>query len=434
MTHGRGGGDREATGAPRRYALPREAVTLASLICVNGLNYGYFLLFARKLAPADFVQFTTATAITMFAFAIAEAGAVYAAPPFLRAHSGKRAARIAGGFLAISLCALCAGLVAATTIWVAAGREPLSPIWLARCVLLVSPNLLMQNWLLVRLKQPFAVLLVVSTIRTAPVAALVLGSTHLLDLLLCGSFLAATAFYISNVVATRMVSLPRPRDLVLCLTLIREFFVLRVFSTIVTSSAPLLVGTFVGSGAAAVYLLGDRAKVLVASLFQPCVQSLYLACCRSAGRQASRAVKLATSAIVIVVVLVAVLCTKEADRLNALLYASKHPDPQVLSLFVLAGCVSVVSSLTYFLFLIPRGHASAFVRAAIAQAIVFVTLLMALSPRDGVKYPAIAVLTAEVFLLAAVGMSAVYYRHWGRASPAASSRQLAAASAEGAHE
>src|SRR5215472_10941897 len=142
MSHGGSAGDREASGARRRYALPREAVTLASLLCVNGLNYGYFLLFARKLAPADFVHFTTATAITMFAFAIAEAGAVYAAPPFLRAHSGKRAARIAGGFLAISLCALCAGLAVATAIWAAAGREPLSPLWLARCVLLVSPNLL----------------------------------------------------------------------------------------------------------------------------------------------------------------------------------------------------------------------------------------------------------------------------------------------------
>lgn len=430
MTYGRSGADPEATGARRRYALPREAVTLASLICVNGLNYGYFLLFARKLAPVDFVHFTTSTAITMFAFAIAEAGAVYAAPPFLRAYSGKRAARIAGGFLAIATCALCAGLAIATTIWVAAGREPISAIWLARCVLLVSPNLLMQNWLLVRLRQPFAVLLVVSTIRTAPVVALVLGSSSLFDLLLCGSWLATTAFYISNAVATRVVSLPRPGDLVLCLTLIREFFVVRVFSMIVTSSAPLLVGTFVSSGAAAIYLLGDRAKALVASLFQPCVQSLYLACCRNVGRQPSRAVKLATSGIVIVVVLVAVLCTKNADRLNAFLYASKHPDPQVLSLFVLAGCVSVVSSLLYFLFLIPRGHASAFVRSAIATAIVFVTLLIALSPRDGVKYPAIAVLTAEVFLLAAVGISVVYYRH----PPGASSSELAAASAEGAHK
>jgi O-antigen/teichoic acid export membrane protein len=405
-----------------RGVASRALVPFASLVCVNGLNYGVFLLFARELPAAGFLGFTTATAIVMLAMAIAEAGLVYAAPPFLREHTGKKAARVAGGFLSLSLLILGLAISMGAMVWVFIGREPLDGAWLFRCVLLVVPNLLLQNWILVRFRHPFVLLPIMTIVRAAPL--LFLQSMHTFDIALCACFAACSLLYALAASRSRALQAARWSDLRLCIHLIRQFFVVRLFSTVVTSSAPLLLGSLVSPTAASVYLLGDRSKALVASIFQPLVQGLYLVRCRKGRAGAASAVAAATMALIALVCASGIVLGLNANRLNALLYASRHPNSQILALFVIAGHVSVLSSLGYFLYLIPNGHQRAFVRSAILQAVTFFTLLVALSRRDGLLFPAISILIAESLLLACIAGAIAWYRinrrdRWQTSAPIA---------------
>ena len=386
-------------------------VPLATLLGVSGLNYAIFLRFARALAPAEFLGFTTATAILMLALAVAEAGSIYAAPPFLRAYRGQKAGRIAGAFVTLSICLFATVALLAGWVWILLARDPVSPAWLVRCVALTAPNILLQSWIVIRVDKPLETLAVLSVIRAMPLLALPPESQF--DLILAASLTLTIGLFLIATYRSRALLPPRSSDLRIAVHLVRQFFVVRVFSTIVTASAPLILGALVGSAATAAYLIGDRTRALVASAYQPAVQGLYLVACRRQSGTSQRRIELAIVGLMLSVLTTGVLLFANADRLNDVLFGSRYPAAGSLALFALAGHVSVVTAIGYFLFLIPQGQATVFVRGAIAQGAFFLVALLVLAPHDSIYFPALTAFAAEVLLLVIVWASVV--RSWWHA-------------------
>jgi len=383
-------------------------VPIATLIGVSGLNYAYFLTFARILAPNDFTGFTTATAILMPSVAVAEAGSIYAAPPFLRARTGTKAGRVAGAFCLLSLLIFASVASAGSVIWNLTADDSVGLAWLGRCIVLTLPNLLLQTWLTVRVRKPILYLVLMCSIRAVPL--LFMGSLQQFDLaLIASAALLVPSFYIITSRVSRALLIPHSRDFAISLRLIRQFFVLRVFSTIVTSSAPMILGALSGTTAAAAYLLGDRVRALVSSAFQPLLQGMYFMVCRSATVN-PRHMRSATVVLLFAVALSALVLMTNVPLLNQLLFAGRHPDVLALSLFVLAGHVSVLSAIGYFLFLIPRGRSSAFIRGGVVQGCFFTVAIVSVSTFSPIRLPAAVALCAELLLMVIVWITIFYYR------------------------
>ncbi len=393
-----------------------------TLFCVSGLNYVYFLVFTRQLSQEGFLDFSAAVAVFMFALAIAESGMIYSAPPFLKRYSRPRAARIAGGFLALSCGILVVAVVLGSMAWSMLGNSRLDLAWLLRYALIAAPNLFLQSWILIRLKSPFLFLLPASLLRAAPLLAI--QSLPTLDAILAASFCLVVSAFAVITWRTGVMRLPNLADLALCARVTRSFFAVRFFSTIVTSSAPLLLGVVASREAAAAYLIGDRTRALIGSAFQPVVQGLYLLRCRPVAYWNNRRISLVAWATVGFAILLSIGLAFSAETVNQLLFASRHPDPTALAMFIIAGHVSVLASLGYFLVLIPEGYASAFVRSAMGQAALFLVLILTLTSANPIRNPAISALAAELFLLFAVSMAIAYFRINSKpAAPMPSPRQ-----------
>lgn len=392
---------------------------LATLFCVSGLNYAFFLTFTQQLSSENFLDFSASVAVFMFALAIAESGLIYSAPPFLKRYSRQRAARMAGGFLALSYGILAIAVALGSVAWSIFGNSRLDPAWLGRYALIAAPNLFLQSWILVRMKRPLRFLLPASLIRAIPLLAI--QSLPMLDLTLSASFCVVVAAFGLVTWRTGVLRPPRLADIRLCIGVARSFFVVRLFSTIVTSSAPLLLGVMASREAAAAYLIGDRTRALIASAFQPVVQGLYLLRCRPVAWWTRQRIALVAWATIGAVIVLSVVLGLSAGFVNRMLFASRHPDATALAMFIIAGHVSVLASLGYFLVLIPEGHAASFVRSAIGQALLFIALLLALTPANPIRNPAFAALGAELFLLLAVGLYIAYFRiHANRGTQASS--------------
>jgi O-antigen/teichoic acid export membrane protein len=166
-----------------------------------------------------------------------------------------------------------------------------------------------------------------------------------------------------------------------------------------------MLGLIASPAAVAAYLLGDRLKVMVAAAFQPFVQGLYLVRCRQSGQEIDRSLLVSVIVVLCAAVGSGIVLSWNAGQLNQILYGSKYPDEHSLALFVIAGHVSVVASLGYFLVLIPSGRTPVFIKMVVGQVLIFVAMLFLLSPDAPVGGPAIAILVAESFLLFAVAMS-----------------------------
>lgn len=394
----------------RRPAKPASemALPLASLLCVNGLNYLFFLIFARNLSSQSFLDYCAATAIFMFALAISEGGIIYSAPPFLKNFTGVRAARIASAFLFLSFITLGVVTLLGTAASFLLGQSGIDFEWLQRCCLLAAPNLFLQNWVLIRIYRPVLFLILISSVRAAPI--LVVQSMHMLDLMLYASFGLTVVSFLVAARRTRSLKFPKLIDICLCAHLIRGFFVVRLFSTIVTSSAPLLLNIIATREAAAAYLIGDRARALVSAVFQPAVQALYLLNCRKVPNWTPDRFRVVSGGLVCFLLLSSIVLALASGTINDILFASHHPDPTSLAMFIIAGHISVASALGYFLVLIPGGHTSAFVRSSIAQAALFLILIVTLTTAAPIRNPALSALAAESFLLLAIGTGIAYTR------------------------
>jgi hypothetical protein len=387
-----------AAGRSARY------VPLLALVCLNGLNYVYFLVFAHRLSQPEFRYFAAATAVLMLSLALAEAGTIYAAPPFLRGFVGQKAARISGAFLLIALLLLVAGMLVGAGLWEIFSSDPLSYAWLARCAAIFAPNIAFQTWLLARMEGSLSLIAAAALLRALPLSAI--ASPTAFDALLAVSCVGAVLLLLWRAHSRVAVAVPKRSDIGICMRLLRKFFLLRVFSTVVTSAAPTAVGLIAGSDAAAAYLIGDRTRALVSSGFQPFVQALYFMYCQRGRPAALRMIVICFTAAVVVS---AVLLTFSAGIVNQWLYQGRHPDLIALACFILAGHFSVLSALGYFLRLIPDGHGTAFVRSASLQALLFAGLLVSLTHLAPIRNPALAALSAEGILLVCVAGSIVYY-------------------------
>jgi hypothetical protein len=370
-------------------------LTFGALIGINGVNYLYFLLLARKLEQHDFQLFSYAAAVVGLASAVAEAGMMYVAPPLLRARGGLRASRVAGAFLVISYSLLVSVVVLLAGALTAVRTEGLSLWWLMVYLGVVAPNIVLQPWVLARLRYGLALLCVATLLRV--VGLFTVDSPEWFARIVAMTSAATILAMAISGLRDNAFGVPRRLDIKLCLRLLRGFVLLRAASVIVTAGVPFLLGLLQGPATVSWYLIGDRTRILFSAIFQLPVQALYLSVCRNETRTGLIGKVLSVPVIVGGLVASCVVATSLAGWINTTLYGSKYPDAHMLALFIVTGHVTVLSSIAYLIKLIPHGLGRYFIQAGLWSPVILVGALM-FTHLDPLRVPAFAVLTTELFL------------------------------------
>ena len=122
-------------------------------VVITGSNYALFIVFARKLNPEAFVDFSTAAGLHMLAWAIADGGVSYMAPRELSTIANVRASALAGVFLTLRAGPYVLATVGGFLPWKLLAEDALSGICVAAYAAYALPSLLIPSWL-PRAKRP----------------------------------------------------------------------------------------------------------------------------------------------------------------------------------------------------------------------------------------------------------------------------------------
>ena len=349
-------------------------------MALSASNYAVFVVLARILDPGDFIAFSTAVGLNMLAWAIAEGGVSYVAPREMATAEGRRGGRTAGAFLTLSVGLYVAATFVGFFSWNLLSQEPLDAMWVGAYSLYVIPTLLIPSWVTCW-SLDAAGLTAIVVARGAIVvavarfpAAATLGLSGLM-FFVCVLLLTAWLNRGEAVVArTNLIALRS------AIRNLRGVFVAKTMSYAVYGLAPMIIGASRGGFASSDYVTGERMKSLYATLFQPVIQTVYLAQFQTGIVQAGKqlAEKLVQSGNILLALLTLFgiqwgLLGVLGERFEAVL---------TVQMYVIAACLSVASASLLYFRVFPSGDFRIFRRATVVQMVVFTAMfvLVALVP------------------------------------------------------
>jgi len=115
-------------------------------VMLSGSNYLVFLIFTILLPEFEFVDFSTAVALNILAYAIAEGGISYVAPKEVSKKQYTKAI-LSGGFIAISISLYLTSLVIGFIIWNFISQDNLNLNWVLAYMTYFFPVLIIPSWL-----------------------------------------------------------------------------------------------------------------------------------------------------------------------------------------------------------------------------------------------------------------------------------------------
>ena len=112
---------------------------------LSGSNYLVFLIFTFLLGETDFIGFSTAAALNILAYAIAEGGVSYVAPREISRKDSTRAI-LSGGFIGFSIALYLLSLLVGFFLWNIFSKDSLSSYWVIAYALYFFPVLIIPSW------------------------------------------------------------------------------------------------------------------------------------------------------------------------------------------------------------------------------------------------------------------------------------------------
>lgn len=348
----------------------RSAYAVTGQLAVSASNYAIFVIFAQALEGDAFVAFSTAVGLNMLAWAIAEGGVSYVAPLELSKTNGGGEGRIAGAFLTLSGGLYLTIGAAGFLVWNALAQDGLSLAWCTAYATFVLPTLLIPSWVTCWSLDLVGVMALVAARGAIVLAAIIHPSSA--TLLWSGlAFGCLVVWLLGRLnrggVVVAWTDVP---SLVTAARHLREVFFAKNISYALYGLTPMVVGLTRGSSMAAEYVTGERLKALYTTLFQPVVQTAYLAQFGASPRR-TRGPLVEWGLHSANVVLLFVLLLAGQLSLVGLLGARFVAVPD-LPVYLVAAGLSVTSAAILYLRVFPAGAMATFRAATVTQAIVFV--------------------------------------------------------------
>ncbi len=374
-------------------------LAVAGQLILSVSNYAVFLLCARLLPREDFIGFSTAVGVNMFAAAVAEGGISYVAPRELSDRSSSRTGSVAGAFMTVSLALYVASLSVSYISWTVFSKDPLQPRWVAAYALYYAPVLMIPAWMTCWSMDGTRIAALAAA-RFAMVAAiclapgpLTLGCAGLAFLVFVGWFLA----WLGG--DGRVLDWPDGEAFRVAVGRLREVFVVKTLSYATYCLMPLAVGALRGNAAASHYVTGERLKALYATMFQPLLQSIYLWQFQSSGNVVRRRQLIWALNMGNLVVFAGTLACIRAGLLPLL--GERFDEVTGIGYFFTAAALSVTTTSLLYLHVFPSGRYRVFHRAGIGQAVAFVLLFLGMAFFPGME-PAWALCCAEAVFLVGI--------------------------------
>lgn len=342
---------------------------------LSGSNYLIFLLFFKQLSTEEFIGFSTAVALNMIAYAIAEGGVSYVAPRELANNTLQRR-KISSSFLLIGNTLYIISLLLGFHIWNFVSTDHLDIQWVFAYALFFSPTLLMPPWLTswsISITEVFilgafrAVALLLVFFQPDVFTVIYTGLIYLLISI-------GILFRLNQ--KTPLIGLPdwtSSRNAVISLW---EVFFSKTSSYAIYSTTPMVVSSIYGSHVASLYITGERLKSMYSTVFYPIIQSIYLS---NFQKETKKSGKFVFTFVFIINLIISslLIIAITSGFLNQIIdrFANIHN----LWIYVVAAFFSVVTASLLFFIVLPNGDYKIFRKSTYFQLGSFLVLFSIMS-------------------------------------------------------
>lgn len=364
-------------------------------VALSGSNYMVFLIFTILLPQFEFVNFSTAVALNILAYAIAEGGISYVAPKEISKKKNTRAI-LSGGFIAISISLYLISLVIGFNIWNFISADSLSWNWVLAYMFYFFPVLIIPSWLTcwaIDFKS-LAILLFFKGVSVL----FVYIYPGCFELFINGLLFLLFTFYFLKRLNNQnvIVNFPTKVSLFVAKDKVMEVFVSKTSSYAVYSLVPMVVAGIYGNTVSSYYIIGERIKSLYATIFQPLIQTVYLSI--NDGSKNKDIYKklpyliLLVNCMLSLVLILLIFYNKInflGDRFNSV--------PNLI-IYILSSGISVFTSCILYFKVLPTGEYSIFRKSTYFQMCVFI-LLYIIMYRSSFLLPSYVLLIGESSIL-----------------------------------
>jgi len=370
---------------------------------LSGSNYLVFLIFTLLLGETDFIGFSTAVALNILAYAIAEGGISYVAPREISRKDSTRAI-LSGGFISFSIALYLLSLLVGFFLWNIFSEDSLSTYWVIAYALYFFPVLIIPSWATCW-SIDIIKLIVLASFRGVSVL-IVYFLPSLMGLYLSGVFfMSFTVFFVIWLNRSSQVfAFPNKKSLHVAINKVMEVFLSKTSSYVVYSLIPLVVASIYGNRVSSLYLVGERVKSMYSTFFQPLIQTVYLAINKKeVGKLNTKYpayIVFFNIALTFILLLFIFLGGAKylGDRFNAV---------SNLHLYIIAACFSILTSCLLYFKVLPTGNYRLFRVATYFQMITFIVLFVIMR-FSSFLLPEIVLLIGEFSILSIVSFQLFY--------------------------
>ncbi|HOZ13754.1 MAG TPA: hypothetical protein PK784_03105 [Tenuifilaceae bacterium] len=370
---------------------------------LSGSNYLVFLIFTFLLGEADFIGFSTAVALNILAYAIAEGGVSYVAPREISRKDSTRAI-LSGGFIGFSIALYLLSLLVGFFLWNIFSKDSLSSYWVIAYALYFFPVLIIPSWATCW-SIDIVKLIVLASFRGGSVLIVYLLPS-LMGLYLSGIFfMSFTVFFVIWLNRSSQVfALPNKKSLHVAINKVMEVFLSKTSSYVVYSLIPLVVASIYGNRVSSLYLVGERVKSMYSTFFQPLIQTVYLAINKKeVGKLNTKYpayIVFLNIALTFILLLFIFFGGAKylGDRFNAV---------SNLHFYIIAACFSILTSCLLYFKVLPTGNYRLFRVATYFQMITFIVLFVIMR-FSSFLLPEIVLLIGEFSILSIVSFQLFY--------------------------
>lgn len=370
---------------------------------LSGSNYLVFLIFTFLLGETDFIGFSTAVALNILAYAIAEGGVSYVAPREISRKDSTRAI-LSGGFIGFSIALYLLSLLVGFFLWNIFSKDSLSSYWVLAYALYFFPVLIIPSWATCW-SIDIIKLIVLASFRGGSILIVYLLPS-LMGLYLSGIFfMSFTVFFVIWLNrSSQIFALPSKKSLQVAISKVMEVFVSKTSSYVVYSLIPLVVASIYGNKVSSLYLVGERVKSMYSTFFQPLIQTVYLAINKKeVGKLNTKYpayIVFLNIALTFILLLFIFFGGAKylGDRFNAV---------SNLHFYIIAACFSILTSCLLYFKVLPTGNYRLFRVATYFQMITFIVLFVIMR-FSSFLLPEIVLLIGEFSILSIVSFQLFY--------------------------
>lgn len=374
------------------YAVIGQMILSAS-------NYLVFLIFTVILSENDFIDFSTAVALNILAYAVAEGGISFVAPREV-SKKEKTKAILSGGFIFVGIFLYVFSLIIGFNLWNLFSKDNLNIYWVVSYVFYFLPVLIIPSWLTcwsIDYKK-----LIVLTITRGLSIVLIYFIPTSFGLFISGSLFLVFMFYFINWLNKDeiILKLPNLKSINVAKNMIMEVFVSKTSSYVVYSLIPLVVSSIYGNKISSLYIIGERIKSMYSTLFQPLIQTIYLSINKNKKDKKNNILPYLIALINIIITLILVYIIY---NYGVSFFGERFNSVPNLSIYVISASLSILTACLLYFKVLPKGNYKLFRIATYFQMSTFIFLFILMKFNNFLR-PETVLLFGELSILLIVSV------------------------------